>query len=161
MAFRNLIHMKTKLPWLVLILIGVLPLAAQQPAALPPKEDPAHAAKIADIQHLLDLTGGVQMVTQFMDQIRSTIPPESQPFFDEMRKDMTTEKLYQMIVPSYDRYLSHEDIKEMIRFYESPAGKRMREAMPQVAQDMIARSQVWAQELAEKVQKRMKEQGIK
>lgn len=160
--------MKTRPARLLLLFVSALPLAAQQPAeqraaqpAAPAKEDPDHAAKIADIQHLLDLTGGSQMFNEFMDQIRSTMSAEAQPFFDEMRKDFTADKLYQLIIPSYDRYLTRDDIKEMIRFYESPAGKRMKDAMPKITQDMFARSQVWAQELADKVHKRMQGQDIK
>ena len=44
------------------------------------------------------------------------------------------------LVTIYDKYFTHEDIKSLIAFYESPAGKKYLDTMPEITQEMMSYS---------------------
>jgi hypothetical protein len=66
-----------------------------------------------------------------------------------------------MAVPSYEKYFTHADIKELIRFYESPIGKKLISVQPKIMQECMVAGQEWGRKLGEKVAKKLQEQGYK
>jgi hypothetical protein len=72
-------------------------------------------------------------------------------------EEFVTERL----VPIYDQHLSHEDIKGLIVFYESPLGKKLLQVMPLMSQESMLAGQAWGRDFAESVQQKLLERGIK
>ena len=116
--------------------------------APPPEVD---SAKAADISHLLDLTGGKQMASNMLRQlepllkgsIENSMPEGEQSaqiveVFMQKWRARGAEGLIEMFVPIYDRYFSHEEIRELIQFYETPIGRRILEVMPKIQQEGTA-----------------------
>lgn len=118
--------------------------------------------KTDDIRKLLTITGsakiGTQVLSQMFQSFRASMP-QSEKFFQEFEKEINPDELFNLIVPIYAKYLTHDDVKELIRFYESPIGKKFIGIQPQMAQDIMAASQIWAKEISEKVIKKLKEQN--
>ncbi|MDR2728105.1 MAG: DUF2059 domain-containing protein [Chitinispirillales bacterium] len=56
-----------------------------------------------------------------------------------------------VLIPVYDKYYTHDDIKQIIKFYETPTGKRMIKSVPLVTQESFTVGQKWGQELAQDV----------
>ena len=85
-------------------------------------------AKIADIHRLMKLTGsgdlGIQVINQLMVSLKKAMPQVPEGFWEEFSKEVKPDELIEQIVPVYDRNLSHDDVKELIKFYESPIGKK-------------------------------------
>jgi hypothetical protein len=63
------------------------------------------------------------------------------------------------LVPIYDQYLTHEDIKGLVAFYESPLGAKLLSVMPQMSQESMLAGQTWGREFAETVRQRLTAQG--
>lgn len=131
---------------------ALAPLCAQQDAG-------DHAEKVKDIKNLMALMEAEKSTNQMFDQMAEAMranSPSGDAFLQEFRKEMTTDKMMEIAIASYDKYLTHEDVREMIRFYASPTGRRLVQAMPKISAEMAARSMALSKELADKVLQRMK-----
>jgi hypothetical protein len=119
-------------------------LAATESSA-PEKLDPAEEAAI---RHLLDITDqtkiGDHISAAISMQVRSIMgrslsEDRLQKFmldFDlKLHTKVPSTQFVDLSVPIYAQYFSAEDIKGLIRFYESHLGQRVVKTMPQVAQD--------------------------
>lgn len=107
------------------------------------------ADKEAGIRQLMDVTGaknlGEQMMKAGMDQFRASVS-ESQPdnprakqFIDAFvigfQKHFDPNSLTDKVVPIYDKYLTADDIKGLLDYYQSPLGQRMLKALPEIARE--------------------------
>ncbi len=121
------------------------------------------AAKQRDIRRLLDLTGsgklGVRVAGQMIDQFRTLHPNVPGEFWDEFKKEIKPDELNELVVPIYEKHFNHDDILELIRFYQSPVGQKLTTALPQITQEAMTAGQQWGQNLARKCQQRLKEKG--
>jgi hypothetical protein len=129
-------------------------------ASLAQAQDDA-ARKTADIRRLLELSGAntmSQMVsTQLLQQFRASMPGVPADVWADVEKDVTPDAFIELIVPIYDKHFTHEDIKGLIAFYESPVGRKFVSVQPQLTQDSMAAGQQWAQKLVMKVQQRLQQ----
>lgn len=133
----------------------------QQDSAQTGADSQVDPAKSADIRHLLDLTGASNLATQSMNQMEKDIRPlvsNSLPageyreklvdlFFEKFRAKRDPEQLIAIIVPIYDKYYTADEIKGLIRFYESPLGKKMASVLPNIMKESQAVGGKWGQEL--------------
>jgi uncharacterized protein len=107
----------------------------------------------ADIRRLLVVTNAQQTVAQVFDsqlpaikenmlKNMSTDDPDSQALVDKFIKRMQDRvdsgELVELIVPVYAKHFSHEDIKKMIAFFDSPTGKRYIQESPAYLQEVQA-----------------------
>ena len=127
-----------------------------------------NTAKQDDIKKLLDIIGargiGLRVFNQVIVGFRrsNTETPEAvwQEIYREAEAridDFVTGRLG----PIYDQYLSHDDIKGMIAFYQSPLGEKLLSVMPQMSQESMIAGQAWGREFAEAVRKRLDDKGYK
>jgi hypothetical protein len=56
-------------------------------------------------------------------------------------------KLLDAAVPIYDKYLSDEDIKGLIQYYQTPLGKKALSVLPHIAIDMQNEGQKLGQQI--------------
>ncbi|MDL1969584.1 MAG: DUF2059 domain-containing protein [Candidatus Desulfofervidaceae bacterium] len=63
---------------------------------------------------------------------------------------------YDTIYPIYHKYLTLEDIRELIAFYKTPVGQKIITIMPQLTQGSILAGQLWEQSLEPVIQQRIK-----
>lgn len=67
-----------------------------------------------------------------------------------LREEMSWSKMKAPIMEAYARVYTIEDLKAINEFYETPAGKKMIEKMPQLMQETMQISQTMAQGLIPK-----------
>jgi len=119
--------------------------------------------KLTDIRKLMNLTGageiGDQVVEQMMYAMRMSAPDAPAEFWDEIRQGIHPEELVELNVPIYDKYLSHEDIKAIIAFYQSPVGAKFLSVLPNIAQESYQAGGRWGNELAQGVAQKMIDKG--
>lgn len=147
--------------WLSLIAIVITPMevAAQNQVS--------NEALRKDIQKLLTLTGSDQMAIQVMNQMitmfKQSSPQVPEEFWQEFMKEAEANvtELNNLVIPIYAKYLSHEEIKELIGFYETPVGQKILKVLPQIMQESMVAGQQWGQQLGEKVVTKLKEEGYK
>jgi hypothetical protein len=143
------------------------PLAAQK--APETKADAANvpktnAAKEADIRRLLDLVGTKALVTQSMADMAKSIKPaltSSLPpgdyreklvdlFFAKFSAKANPEHLLDLIIPSYDRNFSHQEILGLIEFYQTPLGKKSVSVLPKLVAESQEEGRKWGEDLGRK-----------
>lgn len=101
------------------------------------------SAKTVVVQHLLQLTGVVTVMQKAIGNLipaeraaNPTIPPAFwDAFASRMRKNLP--QLADSLVPIYTSRFSLDELKQLEQFYESPTGKHLAAAQP----DMLAESQ--------------------
>jgi hypothetical protein len=64
--------------------------------------------------------------------------------------------LMDRIVPIYDKYLTEEDVKGLLKFYGSPLGQRLLKVQPQVAKEAQAIGFEMAQTVGKEVLNELK-----
>lgn len=126
-------------------------------------------AKRVDIDKLIEMTGAVAIgkqmsdaiVTQMSRVIRDSRPDLPPRLFDILREEVNSvieenlPNLITKIIPIYHKYFTHQDIKGMVRFYQSPLGQKTIRVMPQLMQESMYLGQQWGQALGPEVQKRV------
>jgi hypothetical protein len=130
-----------------------------------PHASAAESAKQKDIRKLLELSGsgqiGMQVARQMVESFRTSMPSVPAAFWDDFLKEARGEDLIDLVVPVYDRHLSHDDIKQLIVFYESPTGRKFVSVLPDITRDSMAAGQKWGEQLGQSVMKRLQEKGYK
>jgi hypothetical protein len=147
------------------ILVGVLALAApawaQKPAPTAAKPE---SSKTQAIRQLLVLTSaaqlGQQVLTQVLTQLKPLFPNAPAKFWTDFAKEAKADDLVEQIVPIYDKYLSEPEIRDLIKFYESPVGKKLVSVQPQLVQESMTVGQTWGRAIGESVVKKLQAQGL-
>jgi uncharacterized protein len=169
--------MKIKAALVLLLLISgcFASLSAQQavptvPAATTNAQiDPA---KVADIRRLLEISGFKSIMMDTLASMSESIRPilvRALPtgeyreklidlFFAKFQSNADPKHVLDEAVPVYDKYYSHEEIKGLIKFYESPLGQKTVSVMPQLMSEMREAGRKWGEQLGrESMQEVLKE----
>ncbi len=102
--------------------------------------------------------GITQMITMFKQQSLS-VPGE---FWASVEEELTKNILSDMAVmltPIYKKYLTAEDLSQLIAFYDSPIGKKLATVNPQIVSESMAAGQQWGMSLVPKIKEQMKAKG--
>jgi uncharacterized protein len=127
------------------------PAAQSAPAAqtADPAAKPATTidpAKDAEIRKLFEVMGTKDSMRQVMASMSGTIRPlleSSLPageyraqlielFFQRLQVKLRVDDLLELAIPIYDKYFSLEDIEGLLKFYQTPLGKKAISVLPQV-----------------------------
>jgi hypothetical protein len=153
---------------LALSLVSAFSEAQSQPAVSPasPTTSTADGSKIdpaeaADIRHLLELVGTKDLITQSfggtMTQIRPLVT-NSLPagayreklvdlFFAKFQSKIDLDQFLNMAVPIYHKYFTHDEVKGLIAFYETPLGHKSITVLPKLSEELRDIGQKWGQDL--------------
>ena len=116
-------------------------------------------AKMRDIMTLMSLTRTDAVVVRSLDQtstimadaLRKQYHIEDKALLDDIRRihleefDRHKDAFYNAAASLYAKYFTHEDIRQMIAFYETPSGRKIISLMPAITADVMeiaARMQV-------------------
>jgi uncharacterized protein len=69
------------------------------------------------------------------------------------------DELQKLMVPLYKKYYTHDDVKAIIQFYESPAGKKMAATVTDITMETMQVSQQWAMGAMQKIQNYLVDNG--
>ncbi len=118
--------------------------------------------KQKDIRKLLKITGsgelGQQVMGQMMTNFKKSMPQVPEKFWADFMKEVHTDELVDLIVPVYDRNLTHDDVKELIRFYETPTGKKFVSVLPKITQESMTVGEKWGRDLGMRVMVKLQAQ---
>ncbi|MCA1622011.1 MAG: DUF2059 domain-containing protein [Acidobacteria bacterium] len=139
-------------------------------------QDGAGEEKLRDIRRLLELNGtaqaGMQAFDLLMPNMRAvfgaifdSLPPARRALAvrimeEETRRAFTAERMVEELVPIYERYLTAEDIKALIVFYESPAGRKLVAVQPQLIRESGVVGDKIAEEAIERIYSRYRDEKI-
>ena len=105
----------------------------------------------AAVQKMLEVSNGLDAAQQIMTQLfavfksqLSEVPAEA---WDRLQKEMSASML------------TLEDMKAIIAFYESPAGKKLAASQTGIATESFQVGQKWGEQIGLKVQEQLKKEG--
>ena len=117
-----------------------------------------------DILRLLRMSGTVELANQTMDamipQYQQIIPGIPEEFWLRFKERLNIEALLLACIPSYDRHFSHEEIRQLISFYESPIGRRLVEVSPFLNQETMVIGQRWGEQLGQEIVMELIKEGF-
>ncbi len=134
--------------------------AQSQPAAT--GQTPADQKK-EDIRRLLDLLGTKKLMVSSMEGMMTSMRPileNSLPageyrqqlvdfFIAKFKAKLDVEHLVDAAVVVYDKHFSHEEIKQLITFYQTPVGQKIASALPQITDEMRTEGESWGKRLGQ------------
>ncbi|MGA4551337.1 DUF2059 domain-containing protein [Methylorubrum aminovorans] len=135
------------------------PGAAPPPAPAPePEVSASHLALAREVM----LSSGIarsfdSIIPTMADQIRknAVTRPDLAKDLDDVLKSLDPEmelqkqRLINIAARIYAKRLTEAELKDIVTFFRSPAGKRYVETQPQVLDDMVGAMQDWTQEVSE------------
>ena len=135
-----------------LVLLAVL--AAPEPS---PKE--------VDIRRLLELTNTAQLAgqitQQMMDSFKAAFAKVPDATWVELKKELTPNDLLTKIAEVYDRHFTHDDIKALIAFYQTPLGAKLLKELPAITQESLEAGQVWGRAMGQRMMDRLDAKGYR
>lgn len=104
------------------------------------------AAFKSDVKKVIEMTGATAQIDVAKKQILAMIPEAKQAAF---LKDFeaTMPSYFDKIADVYMKEYTHADIKEMIKFYESPIGKKITAKAGVLTEKTMEAGQAWGTEL--------------
>lgn len=104
------------------------------------------AAFKSDVKKVIEMTGASAQIDVAKKQILGMIPEAKQAAF---LKDFeaTMPSYFDKVADVYMKEYTHADIKEMIKFYESPVGKKITSKAGILTEKTMEAAQTWGAEL--------------
>ncbi|MGX7667386.1 DUF2059 domain-containing protein [Flavobacterium pedocola] len=103
----------------------------------------ANDAFKTDVLKMIQLTGSAGQMKMAKDQILKMIPKEKHAAF-LVEFDATLPSLYDKMAAVMMGEYTHDDVKAILKFYETPVGKKMTEKAGVISEKNMAASQEWA-----------------
>ena len=98
--------------------------------------------KRALVIELLQLVNAKQQSQEVLDSMIKMMPTDVR---DTFKKALNADEMTELIIPVYERYLTIEDLKSVIKFYKSPGGKKLLDAQPKIIRDSMIVMKVYAE----------------
>ncbi|HLG94600.1 MAG TPA: DUF2059 domain-containing protein [candidate division Zixibacteria bacterium] len=121
--------------------------------------------KTADIKTLLTLTKSgelaVSMMQEMINAYRQGLPQVPDEFWLGFAKKVKTNDLVEMLVPIYDRHLTHSEVVSLIEFFGSPVGKKLISIQPSVMKESMQAGQIWGEKIGQQVTAELQKQGYR
>ncbi len=74
-------------------------------------------------------------------------------------KEVDASTLIELVIPIYDKYYTHEDIKGLLEFYTTPLGQKLIKVQPALTADSMAVGRQWGRMMGEKIGQRLIDEG--
>ncbi len=111
-----------------------------------------------DLLKFLQLSGSTSTYDLMYDQLTPQLKMMKPGVPDSLWVSLKTEvfdkevlELTKQLVPLYKKHFTHQDVKELISFYESPIGKKLATKTPILTREAMQMSQTWGMELMAKL----------
>lgn len=131
------------------------PSPVASPSASPGTPAAIDPAKEKDIRRLLEVAGTKDRMVTVMDGMEKSIRPLMEKalppgdyrdqlvaaFFAKFHSKLDLQQLLDLAMPLYDKNFSHEEIKALIAFYDSPLGRKTVAVSPSMMNEMMEQGQ--------------------
>ncbi|SHE93459.1 hypothetical protein SAMN04487965_0981 [Microbulbifer donghaiensis] len=118
--------------------------------------------KEKDIKELLVQMGNSEMAEELANSMVSIaisqekqrhpdLPKKVEHILSKIIYDVVIEhapELDEMTIPLYDKYYTHQEIKDLIIFFKTPTGKKYASVLTPMMQDIMPVAQAWARKIA-------------
>ena len=101
------------------------------------------------------------VIPQLFAAIKQQLPNIPATDLDAMQKEIegtALDDLVTLLAPVYEKQLTKADLEEIIKFYETPIGKKLAATQPMIMSMQVA--QQWGSYIALKVQKMLQDKSL-
>lgn len=116
------------------------------------------------ILKLIEVTGSSKLGYQIFDNVINMIKdknPMAEEFVSEIKKEVNPEGISNLYIPIYDKYYTEEDLDNLIKFYQSPTGKKVTSVMPEMLNESMEAGKQWGISLAQKIIEKLEKEKEK
>ena len=102
------------------------------------------------------------VISQMFDIFKQQHTEVDKEIWDELEKEFqktSISDLIEMLAPVYKKYLSKEDLTELIKFYKTPTGKKFAKNTPLIMQESMQIGQQWGMQIGQKFEEKLKAKG--
>lgn len=100
----------------------------------------------ADTKKMMELMGTTAQMDMAKEQVMAMVPADKHADFNKEFEE-SLKPLLDAQANFYMKEFTHKEIKELIKFYESPLGKKLAEKSTKLAKENIQNTQEWSMEL--------------
>jgi uncharacterized protein len=109
--------------------------------------------KASDLKKLFSLMNTEKMIDEMMDNMIPALKQQASgqitgedakekfdkyiDFMMNETKELSKKIVNEEMVQIYDKHFTHEEIKDLIKFYKSPTGKKLLEKTPEITNDLM------------------------
>lgn len=93
---------------------------------------PTEKAKL--IADFINVSGVRKNMEQNLGQVMERVPEANRAQFEQL---FNVDEIIELLIPLYDRHYTETELRALISFYESPAGKKMLEATPEIMKESV------------------------
>ncbi len=105
------------------------------------------------------LEASVDPIIEMNKKRSKNIPEDAWPRIKEIIADFFKNNIVEMYAPIYKKHISENELKEIIKFYESPAGKKLAEKNPAILTEAMAASEDLGQKLDKEISRVLASEG--
>jgi hypothetical protein len=118
-----------------------------------------------DLRALLEVTNALALAKQVGTAVSAAMaaqhPQVPTKFWEELNDELTGERFVGLMIPLYQKHLTHEEVRALVDFYRTPTGSSVIAKMPALTQESMALGAALGQELASEFQSRARATGYK
>jgi uncharacterized protein len=116
------------------------------------------------VKELIRLTGmadlGLQVKTNMIREYRTMLPHVDSTFWNDFLEEVKVDEMVELVVPVYQKRFTSQDVDGLIKFYQSPIGKKMVAQLPEIMQECYQAGQQYGEQLGKRVAERLRSKGI-
>jgi hypothetical protein len=132
-------------------------------ASLVLAQTPDAQSKRADIIRLLRLTGAAggaeQAVDMMLPMLKQAMPQVPAQVWQELRSEVREDDMMELTYQIWDRHFTQQEIRDLLRFYQSPVGQKIIRETPVLRQESLAAGQKWGSQIFARLVNRLREKG--
>jgi hypothetical protein len=118
-----------------------------------------------DVRKLLEVTNAIALARQVGGTVSAAMaaqhPQVPTKFWEELNAELTGERFIKLMIPLYEKHLTHDEVRALVDFYQTPTGASVIAKMPALTQESMVLGASLGQELAAEFQNRARATGYK
>jgi hypothetical protein len=120
-------------------------------------------SKRSDIIRLLQMTGAAQGAKQALDlmlpSLKEAMPEVPDQVWQDCRAEVRDQEMIELTYQIWNKHFTHQEIRDLIRFYETPTGQKIIRETPALQQETLIAGKQWGDQIVGRVLARVKEKG--
>jgi len=115
-----------------------------------------------EVIKFIKITNADQLMLQVLEMSLNSVIPQmeeenpdfpTKEYLERFKQKIDANYFMYQTIPIYSKYYTKEEISELVAFYETPIGRKLTNASPQIVQGMMEANQIWVNELIAMMEK--------
>ena len=125
------------------------------------KADPSPGGQ--DIKRMIFLLGTDIELSGILGQkiavMREAYPGVPDELWDELVGEIDMDEFLGALAPVHEKYLTGEEVQEIIKFYESPVGVKIRQVLPKIKEEALREGAQRQSDIVNRIMRKLEEKG--